>query len=67
MPFNIVTIFAAVVLWLCEKCKRKITKAFKAREKVPENETDGESLKRETNEDDENVQEEQFDEVSLLF
>ena len=55
MPFNIVTIFAVVVLWLYKKCKGVTKKAAVGHESVVENETDGPGLKREA---------EKFDEVS---
>ena len=64
MPFNIVTTFAVVVLWLYKKCKGVIKKAAEGHEAVPENETDGPGLKREENEEDEKVQGKKFDEVS---
>ena len=66
MPFNIVTIFAVVVLWLYKKCKSVLKKAAKGQESVVDNETDGPCLKREADEEDERVQEEskKFDEVS---
>lgn len=64
MPFNIVTIFAVVVLWLCKKCKSVIKKDAKGHESDVENETDGPCLKKEADEESEKVQEEKFDEVS---
>lgn len=65
VPFNIVTIFAVVVLWLCKKCKGAIKKAAEGHGAVPENETDGECLNGEAKEEDEKAQEKTFNEVSL--
>ena len=58
MPFNIVSILAVVVLWLCKKCKRVIKKATKRHESDVENETDGPCLKREACKEKEKGQEE---------
>ena len=64
VPFNIVTIFAVVILWLYKKCKGVIKKTVEGHKTFPENDTDGEGLKREENEADEKVQEKKFTEVS---
>lgn len=62
MPFNIVTTFAVVVLWLCKKCKSVIKKDAKGNESDVENETDGPW--KEEDKESEKDQEEKFDEVS---